>query len=277
MTNKLECTLEEIQSRILEIAVEFDCFCRKNDINYFVCGGTLLGGVRHQDFIPWDDDFDVAMLRSDFDKFTKLWEDTARLKLMSRGGVYGHNKYGCPLKLSSKTEYLEEIGDKKRGMIVPNNYGFYIDIFPIDRYPDTLIGNITYNYLGKLYLMRHLAEFNYDYRTMRERILFRLTKFIPLRVINKLVRTSVSKLSSNKNGFLGYGVDTPFDKLKLSDEDIFPLSEVSINGYKFLAPKNWERYLHQRFGDYMKLPPVTHRVGHIQNIYQLEELMEREE
>ena len=152
--------LAEIQGKILNIAIDFDQFCRANDINYFICAGTLLGGVRHQGFIPWDDDFDVAMPRSDFEKFVEIWHDTDKLKLIRRGGKNGHNKYGCPLKLSSSSEYVEEIGDKRRAMPVPNNYGFYIDIFPFDRYPDTLVGNMCYNFLGKLYLACHLSEFN---------------------------------------------------------------------------------------------------------------------
>lgn len=268
MMKILECNTQEKQSKILDIAIDFDDFCRANDINYFICGGTLLGSIRHKGFIPWDDDFDVALLRSDFEKFANLWQDNDRLKLVWRGGENGHNKYGCPLKLSSKSEYVEEIGDMKRGMAVPNNYGFYIDIFPIDRYPKTLMGTIAYNYFGKVYLIRNLAEFNYQYRPIRERILFRLSRFIPANFIENLIRRFQLRFANlTANYFLGYGIDTPFDKMNLTDQDIFPLIEVSMHGHKFFAPNNWQKYLCQKFGDYMTLPPVEQRVGHIKDVY----------
>ena len=55
----------------LELLVEFDRVCRENNINYVIFAGTLLGAVRHQGYIPWDDDTDVALLREDYEKFKK--------------------------------------------------------------------------------------------------------------------------------------------------------------------------------------------------------------
>ena len=65
--------LREIQKSMLDIAVYFDEFCREHDLQYVICGGSLLGAVRHKNFIPWDDDFDVAMPRDDFNKWLQIW------------------------------------------------------------------------------------------------------------------------------------------------------------------------------------------------------------
>ena len=64
-------TLERIHHIELELLIEIDRICQKNDIKYSLTGGTLLGAVRNGDFIPWDDDADISMLRKEYVKFQK--------------------------------------------------------------------------------------------------------------------------------------------------------------------------------------------------------------
>ena len=64
-------TLRKLQMIELEMLIELDRICRKNDIKYTIIGGTLIGALRNGGFIPWDDDIDVAMLRGEYEKFRK--------------------------------------------------------------------------------------------------------------------------------------------------------------------------------------------------------------
>lgn len=67
-------SMEEVKKVELDLLITFDAFCKKHHLRYVLDGGTLIGAMRHQGFIPWDDDIDVAMPFPDFLKFKELYE-----------------------------------------------------------------------------------------------------------------------------------------------------------------------------------------------------------
>ena len=77
MEEKKEVTIQEIQSKLLEILLYFQKFCQENGLGFVLAGGTCLGAVRHKGFIPWDDDVDVFMLRDDYEKLCRIWDEKA--------------------------------------------------------------------------------------------------------------------------------------------------------------------------------------------------------
>ena len=120
--------MNKLQERQYEILVELDRICKKNNIEYFLDGGTLLGAVRHKGFIPWDDDLDVAMFRKDYEKFKSIVSSELNEKYFFQdydtddgyGMVFGK------LKIKN-TKYTEKVANKSRA-----KDGIFIDIFIYD-------------------------------------------------------------------------------------------------------------------------------------------------
>ena len=92
-------TLQECQQEALKVLIKFDEICKKNNFKYFLIYGTLIGAIRHNGFIPWDDDLDVMMPREDFDKFVRYAKDNAKgllpFKLCDRSNTENYC-YGIP-------------------------------------------------------------------------------------------------------------------------------------------------------------------------------------
>ena len=260
--------LDELQKKILNIAIEFDTFCKKNNIEYMLCGGTLLGSVRHQGFIPWDDDFDVAMSRDNFEKFIKVWSNTKKLALITTSDKH-YYKIATPAKIYDVDTRVQEVDELNNGMPEFNPYGIFIDIFPLDYYPDNFIGNALNCYWGKFILAKQQSNFPMYDRKFSFRCMLWIMKFIPECFIKRITSKLISFLKNNKNNkkFVGYGVDTPFDNLIADEHDIYPVQyNCDFSTCVFSGPYNKKSYLSMRFGDYMELPPLNSRVQHIQKI-----------
>lgn len=115
--------LKKIWNRQLEIWQEVDRICRRRKITYWAAYGTLLGAVRHNGFIPWDDDFDIYMMRPEFNRFSELIEDELK---------------GSVFEIERKSFSLIKIAHSQTTLLARENInsqqpkGLVIDIFPLD-------------------------------------------------------------------------------------------------------------------------------------------------
>ena len=112
---------------------EVERICKANGLKYFADSGTLIGAIRHEGYIPWDDDIDLVMLREDYDKFVQIAPKWLKEDLVLQT-VYTEKNYlrGHAQIRNSKTCGCNE-EDKKAGY----NCGIFIDIFPLDGMPKT--------------------------------------------------------------------------------------------------------------------------------------------
>lgn len=266
--------LDDLKALELEILVNFDVFCKKNNLTYFIAYGTLLGAVRHGGFIPWDDDVDVQMPREDYERFLSLRKEYEKLYTTNVVKALGDKGYPFPfIKIENKNTLVHESKMSKR-----IKTGVWIDVFPVDNF---------YSFNQKLtkqfdkeknfikIIQKSLANPKEIGSTPIRRLLNHL--FVPLaRIyvyffkIAKRINNMCNSTYMNDNQYIGtivwstYGCKEVFKKT-----DLYPLSEIMFCGKKFYAPKDPNLYLTQIYGDYMQLPPEDKRETHLVDAWEL--------
>lgn len=264
--------MKEEQKVMLLILKEFDRICRKNNLSYWLCSGTLLGAVRHSGFIPWDDDIDVSMERKDFEIFKKIaLKDLREDMVLDSHNLDEMIKY-MPLKIRYKySEYIEKWDDKE-----DEQKGIYIDVFPFDRFSMN----------NKVRLLEMFPKFIYKSKTSRiwkeqKGMKYYIKSFI-IKILNKLPSSYVIEKNKKylekskkieKNYILGFGYGLTWTNTFLK-EKIFPLKELDFEGIKFKVPFDFDSYLRELYGDYMKIPEESKRHTHAKSIKIFKEIEE---
>lgn len=259
--NNMNYSIEKIHEIDLNIFKEFLKICKKNNLKYYVIGGTFLGAIRHKGFIPWDDDMDIAMPRDDFEKFKKLAtsELPENLKLITfeKDDKY---RYYLPRIVDLNTEIIE-----KRYAKLNETSHLFIDIFPIDGTPNNKILR-SIHYLKILYNRMLVSWYYIDTidpsrkRTKFEKILIFLGKIMPnKKIINpkkklKKIDNTLKKYDMNKCKFSGTIMGA------YRTREIVPTcyfgkpTYYNFEGIKVSGPEKYDEYLTHMYGNYMEIP-----------------------
>ncbi len=256
-----ETVLRQAQLVMLRMFKIIDYICRKHNIHYWMCSGTLLGAVRHKGFIPWDDDLDICMLREDYEKFVQIAiQEFPNDMMLQTRETDPHYKYlPLPCKVRDKKSYILSSGYEDED----SEKGLYIDIFPFDRFHTNSV-IFWWEKLLKKYNMFICKSLDSVYFTHESKIRKWLAYFHPafhylvvqyLKYAKKIIRKN---LNLGTNCYLGHGFDTVW-KRYFKYDDIFPLIEIEFEGVKFFAPQSPDVYLRTIYGDYMTLPPENER------------------
>ncbi|WOO35161.1 LicD family protein [Anaerocolumna sp. AGMB13020] len=251
-------SLRRMQFIELELLIEIDRICRLNEIKYNICGGTLIGAVRHKGFIPWDDDIDIRMLRSEYIKFTKACEKNLDSNLFFLQNFSSDLKYrwGYAKILKKDTIYIRT-GQEHLGI----KNGVYIDIFVSDGIPQNNILRKIHNcicYAVRKILWSPVGAKLSGNKKLRiwYKLLSLIPRSVPICVINLLAR-----LFNEKNCEEFRALTFP-QKRGLKKNWFTELTELEFEGHNFYAPSDYNGWLTQEYGDYMELPPPEKRISH---------------
>lgn len=261
-------TNEEIKCIELNILKEFVKCCEEYGLRYYLCGGTLLGAIRHKGFIPWDDDIDICMPREDYEIFTNIFRDNDIFLLRSN---CRNNFIGGLSQLVDRTTIVDYKYKSDNCYI-----NLWIDIFPIDGLPEDIcevekIYKKCYFYRTIYQLVDcKLGEGSTVFKKYIKYILKPLARIVGKKrcidkieeIINLHPYSESMYVGCVSNGIYGVGE-------RMLKSEFEKSVNVEFEGYIFKTFSCWDSYLKGIYGDYMKLPPIEKRKIHIMSAYKI--------
>ena len=254
--------LKKLQKVELEMLEEFDRICKKHKIDYTLSGGTLLGAVRHDGFIPWDDDIDINMTRKNYNKFIKVQKEELNSKKFYLDCI--ETNYDCGMlyaKLKRKNSLcVESLSNRNE-----EEQNIWIDIFPVDNISNNRIMQ-KYCYL-KVYCLKIILMYKYNYiKDHDNKILFNLIKFTSIffnkeKLKSKLSKTVTKYNNINTDYFVEYS--SPYLGKQIMPNEVYSSYKYhEFEGKNFKIIKNYDIYLTTLYGNFMQLPPKEDRYPH---------------
>lgn len=266
MQNSKKIGLDKLKEIELNLLIQIDEICREQGFRYSLIGGTLLGAVRHQGFIPWDDDIDIAMPRPDYERFL----------------TYCHDN--CPQFLTICNRYEPKYGylfakicDANTVMIEKNlnkndiQLGVYVDIFPLDGLGENQ--KEALKIFSRTEFQRELLVASNWKRYFRSKThawyyepirlgFFLLSRFVNFRKQILSIEKRCLRHNFDQSEFCG-ALCGVYRKREVMPRNVYAeYIELQFEGKNFLALKDYDYYLSHIYGDYMKLPPEEQRVTH---------------
>lgn len=258
--------------RNIELQI-LDCFktlCDENKLSFYLVYGTLLGAVRHKGFIPWDDDIDVAMPRSDYDQFIKIAKESLPapyfLQTMENDSECFYNGY-CRIRDENTTGIsVQDIGHN-------GHLGIWMDIFPIDHYPMTpKVARRQQKKIAKYQRILFAQTYGRDYKTYqgfsewRWKIYVEYSKLLKRKDLCTKLNREYKKYNLEETDYYAILTHT---YPKILEKGIFESSILLEFENRMLpAPVGYRRFLEMSSGiDYMKLPPKNKQIPHHEGIF----------
>lgn len=269
--------LRKLQITELAILKKVVAFCDHNNVPYIIMGGTLLGAVRHEGFIPWDDDIDIAIPREEYERFVSIANDEFTGE---NGSLKFHNfktDSGYKYYFSRVTD--ESVKLKDYSAIETKEQSAWIDIFPLDGMPNSefkrkvhklklLIARMKFQYSQ----FSTLVSVNLPGRPWYEKTLIKLGKILPvekmfktdkaLSRLDKLLKKYPYETSEYVVNFMGAGKFKEMHKKSLYDNRVlYHFEDTEVYGVA-----DYDTWLTKMYGDYMTPPPDDEKNKHFTEV-----------
>lgn len=261
--DKMLVDMRGLKNKELELLKIFIDTCEKLQLKYYMIGGTLLGAVRHKGFIPWDDDIDVAMPRKEYEEFLQKAQELLPKNVFVQSYHSDPNVPFAFAKLRDSDTTFVETSIRKFNV----NHGVYIDIFPIDFYPEEELEQKKFDYkktkitrmISKVFTERNLSISQKVKLLIKKIVWCGVSYKKKIRQLDQMYKSvSQSKLSANHSGAWGKREIMPFEWY---GEGV----DLEFEGILVKAPSKYHELLTNVYGDYMTPPPEDKRVAHHYN------------
>ena len=249
-----------LQDKILEIMVEIDKICSANNIEYFVMGGTAIGAIRHQGFIPWDDDLDIFMTTENYKKFVNVFPKNSNLYLQEWCKV-GDMIRMAKVRDSNTTLIENAVSDWNI------NHGVYVDIFILHKAAPTHFGVKRQEFWSKLLVTKGLSKKDYKTKNLFKKFMLCAIHIMPTNFVKKHSLKIIYKYDSKSNfKFYFHFVGRASIKRGLYSKEIFQSSKyIKFEKVQLLAPILLESYLMKRWGENYMTPPNQKQIKAMQH------------
>lgn len=273
-----EMSIDEMKAVSLNMMLDVADFCDKYNIRYYICGGTLLGAIRHKGYIPWDDDIDIIMPRPDYLRFLKEYNGSNERYVVY--GVENNSKYWRTFaKVFDLNTHLQEDNIRCEK---PDN-GVFIDIFPIDGLPKSRTAQkLLFKEQEFLNFLYHCSAWGYTksfkyadskarfavlkgyIRTYLKYVAVTIFGWLPTYKLIKLINSNASKYGYDEADEVAAIVDCHYggERERMPKNVFEPRRKFEFEGHQLWGSEGYDLYLSNLYGNYMELPPEDRRVTH---------------
>lgn len=250
---------EELKKIQIAILVSIHEFCEQQGLRYSLCFGTLLGAVRHKGFIPWDDDIDIMMPRPDYEKFRATYPGFNPHYSVQSYHIDDSYWFNFVKVYDNRTLFIESAARN----------GVYVDVFPVDGFPekqqerDSILNSVS------LLLNRDLrwATKEYKVKTQRKDFILHYLKYLSRSLLVGSRQHTIKKIDDL---FLSNSFDSSYlagvfffgRMLAIMPRSLYEQYKlIQFEGNLLYCINDTHQYLKSLYGDYMQLPPLEKRVG----------------
>lgn len=253
--------MTELQSKEFELLKCFVDICDKLNLKYYLVCGTALGAIKYNGFIPWDDDIDVALCREDYEVFIKESQKylPSYVFLQNYKSDPKYPQFFSKLR-DSRTTYIEQSVEH-----IDMNHGVYIDIFPVDGYPDTPVGQRQLEFNKMVFMLSQSCAF----QGKKSLKLIVLEKIIVLFGVKKSLKRIIERFDrmissySTKDCSIWCNHGNWQGKLEYAPKEQYGEGAWAMfEGLRVRVPEKYDEYLTQKYGDWRADPPESEKVGH---------------